>query len=173
MAYASWSVVFGEQPSAAKWNILGTNDSYFDSLIGSGTAWTSWTPTLSGRLNDSKWTKAAAYQQFGKFVFFRIKLTASTTTPMDGGTADARFSLPVTATSYAPSENYLAIGSGGLYDNGTAVYPAAPIVLTSAPTTTGAFRYVNSTSWSALTSTAPFTWTTSDEIAGTGFYQAA
>lgn len=33
MAYASWSVVFGEQPSAAKWNILGTNDSYFDSYI--------------------------------------------------------------------------------------------------------------------------------------------
>jgi len=34
MAYASWSVVFGEQPSAAKWNILGTNDSTFDSLLG-------------------------------------------------------------------------------------------------------------------------------------------
>lgn len=33
MAYASWSVVFGEQPSAAKWNILGTNDAYFDSYI--------------------------------------------------------------------------------------------------------------------------------------------
>lgn len=29
MAYASWSVVFGEQPSAAKWNILGTNDASF------------------------------------------------------------------------------------------------------------------------------------------------
>lgn len=33
MAYASWSVVFGEQPSAAKWNILGSNDAWFDSLI--------------------------------------------------------------------------------------------------------------------------------------------
>ncbi len=30
MAYASWSVVFGEQPSAAKWNILGTNDAAFN-----------------------------------------------------------------------------------------------------------------------------------------------
>lgn len=30
MAYSSWSVVFGEQPSAAKWNILGTNDSAFN-----------------------------------------------------------------------------------------------------------------------------------------------
>lgn len=26
MAYTAWSVVFGEQPTAAKWNQLGTND---------------------------------------------------------------------------------------------------------------------------------------------------
>lgn len=36
MAYSSWSVVFGEQPSAAKWNILGTNDASFND--GSGIA---------------------------------------------------------------------------------------------------------------------------------------
>ncbi len=30
MAYASWSVVFGEQPSASKWNILGSNDADFN-----------------------------------------------------------------------------------------------------------------------------------------------
>lgn len=29
MAYTSWSVVSGEQPSAAKWNQLGTNDAGF------------------------------------------------------------------------------------------------------------------------------------------------
>lgn len=34
MGYASWSVVFGEQPSAAKWNILGTNDSSFNDSTG-------------------------------------------------------------------------------------------------------------------------------------------
>lgn len=33
MAYQAWSVVFGEQPSAAKWNILGTNDARFESWI--------------------------------------------------------------------------------------------------------------------------------------------
>jgi hypothetical protein len=37
MAYAAFSVVFGEQPSAAKWNILGTNDAGFDTYIGDGT----------------------------------------------------------------------------------------------------------------------------------------
>lgn len=26
MGYAAWSVVFGEQPSASKWNMLGSND---------------------------------------------------------------------------------------------------------------------------------------------------
>lgn len=29
MAYNAWSVVFGEQPTAAKWNQLGTNDAGF------------------------------------------------------------------------------------------------------------------------------------------------
>ena len=40
MGYTSWDVVFGEQPSAAKWNILGTNDSSFNdgSGIGNGNA---------------------------------------------------------------------------------------------------------------------------------------
>jgi len=37
MAYAAWSVVFGEQPSAAKWNILGTNDASFNDGSGIGT----------------------------------------------------------------------------------------------------------------------------------------
>ena len=34
MAYASWSVSFGEKPSAAKWNILGTNDASFNDGTG-------------------------------------------------------------------------------------------------------------------------------------------
>ena len=36
MAYASRSVTFGEQPSAAKWNILGTNDASFNDGTGIG-----------------------------------------------------------------------------------------------------------------------------------------
>ena len=34
MAYASWSVIAGETPTASKWNILGTNDADFDSRVG-------------------------------------------------------------------------------------------------------------------------------------------
>lgn len=38
MAYASWSVVFGEQPSAAKWNIIGTNMAGFNDGTAIGNA---------------------------------------------------------------------------------------------------------------------------------------
>lgn len=34
MGYVLWSVVFGETPSAAKWNILGTNDASFNDGTG-------------------------------------------------------------------------------------------------------------------------------------------
>lgn len=34
MSYQVWSVVFGEQPSASKWNILGTNDASFNDGTG-------------------------------------------------------------------------------------------------------------------------------------------
>lgn len=34
MGYVAWSVVFGEQPSAAKWNILGANDASFNDGTG-------------------------------------------------------------------------------------------------------------------------------------------
>jgi hypothetical protein len=38
MTYAVFSVVFGEQPSAAKWNILGANDASFNDGTGIGNA---------------------------------------------------------------------------------------------------------------------------------------
>lgn len=37
MAYQAWSVVAGEQPSAAKWNILGSNDASFNDGTGIAT----------------------------------------------------------------------------------------------------------------------------------------
>lgn len=43
MAYSSWSVVFGEQPAASKWNILGTNDASFND--GTGIANLAWNTT--------------------------------------------------------------------------------------------------------------------------------
>jgi hypothetical protein len=36
MAYTAWSVTFGEQPSASKWNQLGSNDASFNDGTGIG-----------------------------------------------------------------------------------------------------------------------------------------
>lgn len=174
MAYTSWSVVYGEQPSAAKWNILGTNDSYFYSFLGDNLAWQSWTPTLSGRFDNAKWTKTCKYIQIGKTVHFSFKLVASTTTPMSGGSTDAIFTLPVTAaTGYTGTDQNALIGTGGIYDSGTGLYQAT-VGMNSSNYTSARIRFAGgSGGLEAITSTAPMTWTTSDEITVTGTYEAA
>jgi hypothetical protein len=90
MAYASWSVVFGEQPSAAKWNILGTNDASFNDGTGIGNAaikpvhlatglssstWAmaTWSPTLTNISGGT--TNLAKYIQIGKTVHFKFEYT--------------------------------------------------------------------------------------------------
>lgn len=137
---------------------------------GSSWAWQSWTPTLSGRFDDAKWTKTCKYIQIGKTVFFELKLVASTTTPMSGGTTDALFTLPVTAaSSYSSADKGAVIGNGGSYDSGTAIAPNLVGILNSS-TTVG---FIRTNALAVYTSTSPWTWTTSDEILATGFYEAA
>lgn len=190
MAYASISFTFGEIPSAAKWNILGTNDASFndgtgiaDGVIkpehlknGSSTlntwAWDTWTPTLSGRLNDSKWTKACKYIQIGKTVFYRLSLVANAATPMDGGTAEAIFTLPVTSISYPGTATAQNIGISRLF-RGSAFHGRVEW----ATTTTAQIRVDNVAGTyltpNALTSAVPGTWASADEIYAQGFYEAA
>lgn len=71
MAYTSWSVVYGEQPSAAKWNILGTNDASFND--GTGIATLGWnTTSLSNPYKFSVYRSAAwttGNNAFAKVVF--------------------------------------------------------------------------------------------------------
>lgn len=190
MAYTSWSVVFGEQPSAAKWNILGTNDASFndgtgiaDGVIkpehlmnGSSTlntwAWDSWTPTLSGRFDDGDWTKDCKYIQIGKKVFFRLHLTATAAAPMGGGVAEVFFTLPVTAAAIHGTSTNVPLGTVHMQDTGTATYLGA--VYTASSTTLGTARYLGATSvFTGISSTAPFTWTTNDLFVAVGTYEAA
>jgi hypothetical protein len=178
MSYQSWSVVFSEQPSAAKWNILGSNDAHFYSFLGDNLAWASWTPTLSGRFNNTKWDKDCTYIQVGKTVFYKIRLIANTTTPMDGGTAEAIFTLPVTAYNYStvyPSAVDMPIlGNVRILDSGTAVFYGASLWTT---TTTAKIVVYNAVSTylqgTSIASTVPMTWTTVDEIFIMGTYEAA
>jgi hypothetical protein len=139
-----------------------------------GGAWLAWTPTLSGRLNDAKWTKACKYTQIGKTIYFRLYLVSNNATPMDGGATDAIFSLPVTSVSIAAQVP--VIGQAGFLDPGTARYTGW---VEYNSTTTARVRYIDTAAVTAsggdnsITSTLPITWTTSDEIYCQGTYEAA
>lgn len=85
MAYSSWSVVFSEQPSAAKWNILGTNDASFNDGTGIGD------DTI-----DSRHYAAGSidYEHFGAdsgvYQVLADVTLGSTGTTIDSGTITAR-----------------------------------------------------------------------------------
>ena len=189
MAYASWSVVFGETPSASKWNILGTNDASFNDgtgiavsaitpeklLTGTGTSWVwqTWTPTWTN-VTVGNGTLSASYRQIGKAVVFRLTLQLGSTSSV--GTAPT-FTLPVTAiNSYfagAVPEGGL-IGTGKLLDSGTANFHGF-VKLES--TTTGKIQAggVSATylTNADLQSNIPFVWGTGDALFAQGIYEAA
>ena len=163
MAYVATSFSFGEQPSAAKWNQFGTNDAYFDSLIGSGTAWTSWTPTFVNFTKGSA-TITAKYQQFGKTVIFRLEVTLSTSTM---GTSPT-FTLPVTATTY--NTNTL-LNSITILDSGTTTFFGYWGIASS---TTGKFLYWDaSVAAQSVTVNTPMVWANNDGFFINGIYEAA
>lgn len=183
MAYASWSVVFGEQPSAAKWNILGTNDASFNDGTGIGAvltnsnlsttagelggAWTSWTPTLSGRFTNGDWTKNCKYLQVGKTVFAKFAITSTDATPMAGGSVDCIFTLPVTTVALTNTSNLQTLGEVNMYD-GSSLVTVAQVLWTS--TTTATIRSKDDSATGVtnvpITSTTPWTWNSGDEMAG-------
>lgn len=144
----------------------GVTPNSLTSGTGTGWAWSSWTPTLSGLFTDAKWTKTCTYTQIGKTVHFKMKLVANNTSPM-AGAGDAAFTLPVTAVSFAGGDKNYVCGSGGIYDSGTTLYNALPIITS---TTGGVIRTAIA---AAMSSTVPMTWTTSDEIVVAGTYEAA
>jgi len=137
MAYTSWSVVFGEQPSAAKWNILGTNDSSFNDGTGIGT----------GVITASK-------MPFG-FIYRR-----------QGGSASDWTTTGTTTYDYSATDIKVQVGSAAISAADTAItYPVAytnkPMVFltTSSSTTVNAFpRYKIST----ITTTQVFVTQVSD-----------
>lgn len=96
MAYTSWSVVFGEQPSASKWNILGTNDASFND--GSGIA--------DGAVTPDKWVNNtclfSVYRNAAQSVNGTAKISFDTEDYDVGGDYDS-------ATNYrfdAPFDGY-------------------------------------------------------------------
>lgn len=182
MAYASWSVVFGEQPSAAKWNILGTNDSSFND--GTGFAWgasavltggatTSWTPTWtsSGSAPSiGNGTLTGKYQVIGKMCFFRIKFVGGAGTTW--GTGNYFITLPVAGYSGIAANDGFTI-EGYAEDNGVLGYNVTGARMNNASTFYIFIQNPASASAVAWAATTPFTWGTGDYWSASGFYEVA
>lgn len=169
MAYTAGSFVANEQPSASKFNLLWTNDAYFDAQIGSGTALTSYTPTYAN-LTVGNGTHRSAYLQLGKLVFVRIGFTFGSTSSM--GTAPTA-TLPVTAKSSIYTASGSLLANGGATGGGTYSIPTY-----FATTTTVVFTIENSTatytSLNNITASAPYaSWTTGYTLDVQGWYEAA
>lgn len=114
MAYASWSVTSLEQPTLAKWNILGTNDAYFNTQVGadfsSGTTSTVWWEEL-GRttLGSTGDTLASPTFATRKYLQIRFSIVPSgQVSPLLRFNADSGANY---AQSY--SSNFAAAVTGG------------------------------------------------------------
>lgn len=188
MAYASWSVVFGEQPSAAKWNILGTNDASFNDgtgiavsaitpeklLTGTGTTWPwqTWTPTWTN-LTVSGSTVTARYIQIGKTVHCRVAVV------LGGGntpTGAVSFSLPVTSVAYAGTAVTQPLGEVIILDSGVSGYTG--VLLWASTTTASPFHQIVNSNYATLQAVGtggntPFTMGNGDELHISGTYEAA
>lgn len=131
-------------------------------------AWSTWSPTLTN-MTQGNGTITARYRQTGKTVdwFFRFVLGSTSTVG-----SQPQFTPPVTPASHYPNnvgftlfpawchlvDSGTAANQGGIYWNGTAF-----IVV----------RWINTTSFGDLSSTVPWTWTTSDSMTAQGSYEAA
>jgi hypothetical protein len=137
-----------------------------DSAVGIESAWTSYTPTISGG-SVGNGTLTSFYKQIGKTVFVRFKFTLGSTSTVNG----FQISRPVTSVT-VPSTSM--IGLAGLRDAGVAGY-----VGTVADYDTTKFYVTNLKTDSTyagppeIGTTTPFTWGTGDEIAFTCVYEAA
>ena len=145
--------------------------SYNDALNAIQSAWASWTPSWTN-LSVGNGTVTAKYRQIGKLVTCRLKIVFGSTTSISG---DVDFSLPVTRATYPSVAGITNIGLLSMYDSSaTTTYTG---VLNTPTTTTSKLRAFSvSGSYivvAVLSSTVPFTWTTSDEIAATFSYEAA
>lgn len=133
-----------------------------------GGAWTSYTPTFTGFTLGNGTINRAHYTRIGDTVIVDIFVTLGSTSSMGNFTA---FSLPVNA-SFVGAQS--SAGTANCSDGGAANYPSV-VRLESSTTArvltqnaSGTFLVIG-----GVTSTAPFTWASTDVFAANFTYQAA
>ena len=124
-------------------------------------AWKDYTPSFTGFTIGNGTINSAKYSQIGKTVHVRIKVKLGSTSSMAG---PLDISFPV-----APSSSYVAAdvldGSVQIFDTGTARF-MANVLFISANVFRLGWNAASGTyvTYGDVSSTAPMTWTTSDEF---------
>lgn len=149
------SFLTGEKPDSLKFKELT------DMATARAGAWTTFTPTLlssSGSPTVGNGTITGRYQRIGKTIDFSICLTLGSTTSLGTGfvtfgalpVAVAITSLHSLAVTLYDTSAAAGFAGGGFFDSGTVVRPVS--------------------SSGNITSAAPFTWATGDQIFVSGKY---
>lgn len=137
--------------------------------LAANAAWSSWTPTWTN-LTIGNATVVAAYQQIGKTIHFRLKVTLGTTSSVG---SDPQFSLPVTASA-GSMDVLLPMGMATYEDVGTTTFHG---VVWGLGVSRGRLVAISSGGAyggeATLTATAPYTFTTGDILRASGSYEAA
>lgn len=176
MSYNAWSVIFGEQPSAAKWNILGANDAAFADGTGILDAgWTAFTPTWTtngGAPSIGNGTLEGYYRKIGRTVNMIVRFVAGSTTNF--GTGTSYFSLPVASsgnyasTAFPIGQVSFNDASPGTNVLGFVIWDTTTRIGLSMLQTAGTFA-----NFSYMTENNPWTWTTSDSVFLSATYESA
>jgi len=128
-----------------------------------GGGWTTWTPSyVNFTLGNG--TTTARYQQVGKTVNFIVKIVFGSTTSVTGAMG---ISLPANnATNGHLYNTFLGDQGAGTYNGLSETFDN--YIYVRAIATNGAYSTFNQ-----ISSTVPFTWTTSDYIIISGSYEVA
>jgi len=161
------TITAGQTVSAQ--NMTDTADAAADAAIAALT-WSDWSPTLTN-LTVGSATTTYRYTQIGKTVLFVFRFVLGAGSAVGTGPT---FTLPVTpAAHFVTAAGHLPIGSARLLDSGTGRWEGDGYVLSGTTVSLFYATEAGGGSGTNITATAPFTWTTSDALVVTGFYEAA
>lgn len=159
---------------------VGANDSLLIPDSGEATGlkwvagtWDAWTPTWTN-LSVGNGTVVAAFKKIGKTIVCRLSLVFGNTTSITGAVS---FTLPANRAAVGGLASVTPFGLAQFFDASAGILYSGVARARAANVTEAAIdkHTVSGTDivTSSLSSTVPFTWTTSDEIACEFFYEAA
>ncbi len=170
MAYQAWSVVYGEQPSATKWNVLGSNDAHFYNFVGDTNAAQNYTPTIKN-LSGSNNTIVGDYVRIGNVVHAQVSVVIGAGFSIAGNmevsspfsnrfvSATAGRAGGVNSVFYDVSAGTRYVGTGRWFSD-TSVLILAMLTNATYVTTAG------------ITSSVPFAWASGDAFRVQFMYEA-